>query len=94
MQTLSGFFSVEGFVLGMLGLSLVLAFIRLLLGPSSSDRVVALDMIAVTSVAVIVVYTVFVNETAFLDAAIIVALIGFLGTIAFARYLERRAQHD
>lgn len=85
--------NVESLVLGMLVLGLILAFVRLLLGPRIADRLVALDMIAVTTVALIIAYTVFTDETAFLDGAIVVALIVFLGTVAFARYLERRARH-
>ncbi|MFN2442488.1 MAG: monovalent cation/H+ antiporter complex subunit F [Thermoanaerobaculia bacterium] len=74
----------------MLGTSLLLALIRLVRGPSLPDRVVALDLIAVISVAMIIVLDIETNLIVFLDAGIVVALVGFVGTIAFARYLERR----
>lgn len=74
----------------MLGTSLLLAFVRLVRGPSLPDRVVALDLIAIISVAVVIVLDVQTDLAVFLDAAIVVALVGFAGTIAFARYLERR----
>jgi multisubunit Na+/H+ antiporter MnhF subunit len=74
----------------MLGLSLLLAFIRLVRGPSLPDRVVALDLIAVIAVALIIVLDIQANLIVFLDAGIVVALVGFVGSIAFARYLERR----
>lgn len=74
----------------MLGTSLLLAFIRLFRGPSLPDRVVALDLIAVISVALIIVLGIQTNLIIFLDAGTVVALVGFVGSIAFARYLERR----
>jgi multisubunit Na+/H+ antiporter MnhF subunit len=74
----------------MLGVSLLLAFVRLVRGPSLPDRVVALDLIAVIAVALVVVLDIQANLVVFLDAGIVVALVGFVGSIAFARYLERR----
>jgi multicomponent Na+:H+ antiporter subunit F len=74
----------------LLALSLVFAFVRLARGPSLPDRVIALDLISVVAVGFIVVYAVRFNQPAFLDVAIILTLITFLGTVAFAYYLERR----
>jgi multicomponent Na+:H+ antiporter subunit F len=78
----------------MLTLSLFLAFIRLVRGPSLPDRVVALDLIAVIAVGMITVYAIDLEQRVFLDAAIVVALIAFLGTVAFAQYVERRARDE
>lgn len=75
--------------LPLLGLSLVLTFARLIHGPSTPDRVIALDLITTIGIGIIAVYVVATGETAFLDAAIVIALLSFLGTIAFARYVER-----
>jgi multicomponent Na+:H+ antiporter subunit F len=77
-----------------LGVALCLAFFRLVRGPTLPDRVVALDLITVLTVAIIVLYDIATNEHVLLDAAIVLALIAFLGTVAFARYIERRAQDD
>lgn len=74
-----------------LGATLVLSFARLVLGPSLPDRIVALDLIAYQAVAVMLVLAVAVDQPNFLEAALVLALIAFLGTIAFARYLERQA---
>ena len=76
-------------VLPLLGLSLVLSFARLVRGPSTPDRVVALDLFTTIGIGIIAVYVVATDETAFLDAAIVIALLSFLSTIAFARYVER-----
>ncbi|HEX7709111.1 MAG TPA: monovalent cation/H+ antiporter complex subunit F [Thermoanaerobaculia bacterium] len=78
----------------MLSISLVLALIRLILGPGLPDRVVALDLIAVIVVGMIIVYDIATEMPVFLDAAIMLALVGFAGTVAFAKYLERRAGPD
>jgi multicomponent Na+:H+ antiporter subunit F len=73
----------------LLGLAAVLAFIRLLRGPSLPDRVVSLDFITTIAVAICGAYAVTTDQPVFLDVAIVMALITFVGTVAFARYLER-----
>jgi multicomponent Na+:H+ antiporter subunit F len=73
----------------MLSAALVLAFVRLAKGPTIADRVVALDLIAIISVGMILVYDASIGLGVFLDAAIVLALVGFVGTIAFAKYFER-----
>jgi multicomponent Na+:H+ antiporter subunit F len=79
---------------GMVLLSIALGFVRLLRGPSLADRVVALDMMSVLIVAFCGVYAVLVRESAFIDILLVVALIGFLATVALARYAERRTEMD
>jgi len=76
----------------MLLTAIFLAFWRLVRGPSLPDRVVALDAIASLSVGMIVVYAIATNQPIYVDAAIVLALIAFLGTVAFAQYIERRAR--
>ena len=75
----------------MLALAMVLAFVRLVRGPSLPDRVMALDLISLLAVGMIGVFLIAVDEPAFLDVATVVALISFLGTVALARYIERGA---
>lgn len=75
--------------LGTLILAIFLAFLRLVRGPSLPARVVALDMMASLAVGFIAVYAVSTRQPIFLDVAIILALIGFLGTVAFAYYIEK-----
>jgi multicomponent Na+:H+ antiporter subunit F len=81
--------TVTPVVLVMLSLALLIAFARLVLGPSLPDRVVATDLIGVLAVGIIVVSAAATAEQALLDAAIVIALIGFVATIAYARYVER-----
>ncbi len=78
-------------ILPMLGLSVVLTFIRLLRGPTVADRVIALDLLTVIGVGIIAAYSIGTNEVAFLDIGVLLAVLGFLATIAFAYYIEKRA---
>lgn len=77
-------------VLSLLSLSLILAFLRVVRGPSLPDRVVALDIAITMAMGIISVYAVQNNQPVFLDVALILALLSFLGTVAFAYYIERR----
>ena len=80
---------VSRITLVTLGLALVIAFIRLVKGPTLPDRVVAMDLIGVLVVGLIVVLAGSSGVRATLDAAIVIALVGFLGTVAYATYIER-----
>jgi multicomponent Na+:H+ antiporter subunit F len=75
--------------LATLGVALIVSFIRLVKGPTLPDRVVAMDLIGVLVVGLIVVLAGRSGVRATLDAAIVIALVGFLGTIAYATYVER-----
>lgn len=79
-------------ILPALGIAAVLALIRLIRGPSLADRVVALDLFATLTIGVSAVYAVATDRSAYLDIAVILALIAFLGTVAFAYYLQRGRQ--
>jgi multicomponent Na+:H+ antiporter subunit F len=85
---------VTGLSLTTVMLSIALAFVRVLRGPSLPDRVMALDMIGLMSVSVIVLTAIASDEPVLLDAAIALALISFLGTLAFARFIERREKDE
>jgi multicomponent Na+:H+ antiporter subunit F len=80
--------------LALVGLALFLAFIRLVRGPTLPDRVVALDLMGVLAVGMLAAYAVATNQAVLLDPAAVLALVGFLGTVAFARYLERRGRDE
>lgn len=74
---------------GLLTAAFFLAFIRLVRGPSLPDRVVALDLMATLAVGYMAVYAVDTGQAMFLDVAVVLALIAFLGTVAFARFIEK-----
>lgn len=77
-------------VLGVLALAAMAGFVRLLRGPSLPDRVVAFDLLATVGVGISAVYAMAHNQPVFLDVAVVLALISFVGTVAFARYIEER----
>lgn len=70
--------------------ALVLAFIRLLKGPSINDRIAAMDVIAIIVMAFILVYSVLINNAIYLDLPVIISLISFIGTVAVSTYLKHR----
>lgn len=81
-------------LLPVLSVAMVLLFIRFLLGPSIADRVIALDLLITTGIGMIAIYSVITNQPTFLDIAMILALIAFLGTVAFSYYLEKRNKNE
>lgn len=70
-------------------LGMFLSLLRLIRGPSLPDRVVALDLLAILSVGLIAVHAVRSEQAIYLDVALALALIAFLGTIAFAFHIEK-----
>lgn len=64
--------------------------VRAIVGPSLADRVVAIDALVVTIVAIILVHSIRMRTSWFLGVAVVVALVGFVGTTAAARFIERR----
>lgn len=95
-MTLSWLWPLLYLVFGILTLSVVLACIRLVRGPAFPDRVMALDLVMYQVIALTAVYAVTTGRPQFLDVALAVALIAFVGTIAYARYIhaEKEKQQE
>ncbi len=70
-------------------LAVVISFVRLLAGPTSADRTVALDGMTIISISIIAAAALLLERFIYLDVALIYALISFLGVVAVARFLER-----
>lgn len=87
-MTLGNYF--DYIILPILTISVILVFIRLWRGPSIVDRVIALDLIITIGIGIITVYSIRQDQKVLLDVAIILALIAFLGTIAFSYYIEKQ----
>jgi len=77
------------FAMASVTLGLVLATIRLLIGPTLPDRVVALDLISVLLVALLALFSLTSRVETYMDAAVVLALVAFLGTVALARFILR-----
>ncbi|MEK5036833.1 Na(+)/H(+) antiporter subunit F1 [Sporosarcina sp. FSL K6-3457] len=69
--------------------TIAIAVIRIILGPSMPDRVIALDMIGVNLIATIAVVSIMLNTKAFLEVILILGILSFIGTIAFSKFIER-----
>lgn len=69
--------------------AIVCATIRLFRGPKLADRVIVLDVLASFGIGIVALYTLATDDAAVFDIALIVALLSFVGTIAFGYYLER-----
>lgn len=68
--------------------ALILCFFRLAAGPSFPDRVMTLDLIVAVAIGLIGVYAVSSGVSDFVDVALVISLMGFLGTVAFSRFIE------
>lgn len=69
--------------------AMVLAFVRMLLGPTAADRVVALDVMTIISISLIALIALVLGRVIYIDIALVYGLISFVGVVAIARYLER-----
>jgi multicomponent Na+:H+ antiporter subunit F len=78
--------------LALYGLSAVLLAIRAALGPSPADRVLAVDVMAIVVVGAAATLALATGEGVLIDATLAVALVGFLGTVGFARFLGREQE--
>ncbi|SNB46893.1 cation:proton antiporter [Geobacter sp. DSM 9736] len=85
---------IINFILPVLALGIILAFARLARGPDLPDRVISLDLMASLIICLAAAYSIAADEPAFLDAAIVLSLVVFVGTVAFAYYLRRRRNAD
>lgn len=73
----------------LVGLAVIFAFWRLLVGPSSADRVLALDTLYVNTIALLVLFGIHLGNNIYFEAALLIALMGFVGTVALCKYLLR-----
>ena len=80
---------ISEIALAMLTLAAIFAFVRLMRGPTLPDRVIVIDLIGVLIVCTLVVVASVDGAAVFLDVALFIALISFVGTVAYARYVER-----
>lgn len=69
--------------------AIFMTLFRFIKGPTLSDRIVAFDVLSIMSVSLLVVLSLFFERAIYLDIALILGLIGFLGTTIFARFIEK-----
>ena len=76
-----------GFV--AVALAMLLNLYRLAVGPDVLDRVLALDTLAVNAIALIVLVTMALGSAVLFEAALLIAMLGFVSTVAFCKFLLR-----
>jgi multicomponent K+:H+ antiporter subunit F len=76
-------------VVGIVALALALAAWRLLRGPSAPDRVLALDTLYINALALLVALGVWLNTSLYFEVALLIGLLGFIGTVCVATFLLR-----
>ena len=75
--------------MGILTLAMLLNVARLVMGPSVVDRVLALDTLYINALALIVLFGIWLASDLFFEAALLIAVMGFVGTVALSKYLLR-----
>lgn len=73
----------------LVGIALLLNGWRLLRGPDATDRILALDTLYINAAALIVLYGIMIGRPDFFEAALLIALLGYVGTMALAKFLLR-----
>ncbi len=75
--------------LGFIGLALILGILRFIKGPTAADRVVALDTMSVIVTATLALLAYIFQRYIYVDVSLVYAILGFIGVIVLARYLEK-----
>ena len=73
----------------LVSLAMVLNLWRLAIGPSLPDRILALDTMYINSIALLVLYGLYQGTMLYFEAALLIAVMGFVGTVALSKYLLR-----
>lgn len=74
---------------GLVAAAFVLSFVRLLKGPSQPDRILALDTLYINAIALLVLLGIQLGSPLYFEAALLIALMGFVGTVALGKFLLR-----
>ena len=73
----------------IIGVALVLTMARLIIGPDLPDRILALDTLYINAIAMLVLLGIWLGSDLYFEAALLIAVMGFIGTVAVAKYLLR-----
>ncbi|AMK20176.1 MULTISPECIES: K+/H+ antiporter subunit F [Sphingobium] len=75
--------------LGCIALAVLLNLYRLLRGPTAADRILALDTMVINAIAAIILFGIMEKTIVYFEAALLLAMVGFVGTVAYAKFLLR-----
>lgn len=73
----------------LVSIALILSFYRLVIGPDVPDRILALDTLYINSIALLILLGLQLGSALYFEAALLIAVMGFVGTVAFSKYLLR-----
>jgi multicomponent Na+:H+ antiporter subunit F len=73
----------------LIGFSILFGIIRMILGETETDRIIAVDLLTIVSLSIIVLAAHYTGRLIYVDVAIVYGLLSFLGVLAVARYLDR-----
>lgn len=73
----------------LFSIAILLVLFRVLTGPTLPDRIVAFDVIGVNLISIVAVLSVVLQTKAYLEVILIIAILAFISTIAFSKYIER-----
>ncbi len=74
----------------VIGVAMLLALYRLVRGPTVPDRILALDTLFVATIAQLMLFGIYVGTAVYFEAALIIAMLGFVGTVVLSKYVLRR----
>lgn len=72
------------------GLAMLMSLWRLLRGPSVPDRILALDTLYVNTIALLILFGMHLDSSIYFEAALVIAMLGFVGTVMLSKYVLRR----
>lgn len=73
----------------LITIAMVLNLYRLVMGPSKPDRILALDTLYINSIAILILVSLYLGTAMYFEAALLIAVMGFVGTVGFSKYILR-----
>lgn len=77
------------FAFASFGIGLLVTLWRIVAGPDSADRILALDTMVINVIAMILIYGIWIGRHVYFEAALLIALVGFVSTVAYCRFILR-----
>lgn len=73
----------------LFGLAIIITFVRIIIGPTFSDRVIAMDVVGVNLISAMAIVSILFSTRAFYDVILVLGILAFISTISFSKFLER-----
>ncbi|TDK24322.1 K+/H+ antiporter subunit F [Luteimonas aestuarii] len=76
--------------MALVGIAMLMSLWRLVRGPTAPDRILALDTLYIATIALLVLFGMYLASEVYFEAALIIAMLGFFGTVVLSKYVIRR----